>query len=323
MTLSGLIIVRNEEESISRAIDSLSICDEIVVIDTGSEDTTIVKALSSGATVYSCTWKDSFSEARNKGIGYCSGDIIITIDADEILSPLVSKAQVLNHFRDNSVGGLECTILNITSQKGIFTKHTYTRVFRNIKGIRYQGNIHEQIRPSIDELGLKVITDGLEIYHYGYSADNGRTHRNRKLLKKELDGNRDPFYLFHLAETEFADGNLIEAQNLYNEALSQSPNSSFEGLENSQSDQAKIRLGQIALSNGNYDTTIDTLQFNSQHNDLEGFRKYVLAAVFMSTNRIIEASKLYSEEIVYNSSYTDKALIDRVRAELSKIINSK
>lgn len=88
--ISGIIICRNEEENISKVLDSLIDLkiDEIVVIDTGSEDGTlkIIETYiyqNSNIRMYRYQWKDSFSEARNFGIRKAKNDWLFFVDADE------------------------------------------------------------------------------------------------------------------------------------------------------------------------------------------------------------------------------------------------
>jgi len=73
MKISGIVIVRNAEEIIADCLDSLSFCDEIVVVDSLSDDRTKDIAEKMGAKVYELKFKD-FSEARNFGLKKALGD---------------------------------------------------------------------------------------------------------------------------------------------------------------------------------------------------------------------------------------------------------
>ena len=73
-----------------KCLKSIKQVDEIVVVDTGSEDDTIKIAKEAGAKVYTeYKWADNFSEARNVSKGQCTGDWLLIIDADEILETTI------------------------------------------------------------------------------------------------------------------------------------------------------------------------------------------------------------------------------------------
>jgi glycosyltransferase involved in cell wall biosynthesis len=80
--ISGVIIAKNEQKMIVEALDCLSFCDEIIVIDSGSTDKTKEIAKEKGAKVYDIS-SNNFSEFRNLGLSKASCDWILYIDADE------------------------------------------------------------------------------------------------------------------------------------------------------------------------------------------------------------------------------------------------
>ncbi len=61
--------------------------DEMIVVDTGSTDRTKKIARAFGAKVYDFAWTDSFSDARNFSLSKASGEWILVLDADEVISP--------------------------------------------------------------------------------------------------------------------------------------------------------------------------------------------------------------------------------------------
>ena len=99
-TLGCYLIVKNEEDKISGCLRVLSrVCDEIVVVDTGSEDKTVEYA-SKFARVEHFTWIDDFSAARNYAKSLMTSDYVFSIDADEYLtSALVKKINLLKMVR--------------------------------------------------------------------------------------------------------------------------------------------------------------------------------------------------------------------------------
>lgn len=84
--LSVAIITKNEEANIARTLASVQFADEIVVLDSASTDRTVEIARSYNATVYDEPWK-GFAGSKNSAIAKCTGTWILSLDADEELSP--------------------------------------------------------------------------------------------------------------------------------------------------------------------------------------------------------------------------------------------
>ena len=81
--ISCFIIAKNEELSIERSIKSVkNICDEIIVVDSGSTDRTIEIARNLGAKVVFNEWPGYLAQ-KIYGESLCSHDWVLNIDADE------------------------------------------------------------------------------------------------------------------------------------------------------------------------------------------------------------------------------------------------
>ena len=90
ITLSAIVIAKNEEERIEKCLESLSFVDEILVIDNGSTDTTREKAQKQGALVL-VKETNNFSDLRNYGKEKAKGTWIVYIDADEVVPVELQK----------------------------------------------------------------------------------------------------------------------------------------------------------------------------------------------------------------------------------------
>ncbi|MFZ0821500.1 MAG: glycosyltransferase family 2 protein [Candidatus Acidiferrales bacterium] len=87
MRISVCIVTFNEEVNITRTLESVKgIADEIIVVDSHSTDQTVARAKSLGATVYDEDWK-GFAAQKNSAIAKASCDWILSLDADEEVSP--------------------------------------------------------------------------------------------------------------------------------------------------------------------------------------------------------------------------------------------
>jgi glycosyltransferase involved in cell wall biosynthesis len=85
VTLSVAIITKNEEANIRRTLESVRWAEEIVVVDSGSTDRTCEIAREMGAKVFVEEWK-GFAAQKNSAIEKCTGDWILSLDADEEVS---------------------------------------------------------------------------------------------------------------------------------------------------------------------------------------------------------------------------------------------
>ena len=104
------MIVKNEESNVRRALESVKpLVDEMIVVDTGSTDRTRDIARELGAKVYDFVWTDSFADARNFSLSKATGDWILILDADEVISPsdhealkkLIGKGPRIQGFKDS------------------------------------------------------------------------------------------------------------------------------------------------------------------------------------------------------------------------------
>lgn len=85
-SLTACVIARDEEQRLPACLQSLSFCDEVVVVDGGSSDRTREVALAAGARVVENPWP-GFAAQRNVALDHAHGDWVLEIDADERVSP--------------------------------------------------------------------------------------------------------------------------------------------------------------------------------------------------------------------------------------------
>lgn len=89
--LSVVVIVKNEEERIRRCLESIKWVDEIVVVDGISIDRTVDICKEYGANIIQHRFEGDFSIERNIGIDNASGDWILQMDADEVVTDEFKK----------------------------------------------------------------------------------------------------------------------------------------------------------------------------------------------------------------------------------------
>jgi glycosyltransferase involved in cell wall biosynthesis len=84
--LSVAIIVKNEERNLARTLASVRFADEIVIVDSNSTDRTVEIGRSFGARIFNREWP-GFAAQKNFAIQQCTGEWILSLDADEEVSP--------------------------------------------------------------------------------------------------------------------------------------------------------------------------------------------------------------------------------------------
>lgn len=219
--LSLCMIVKNEENDLPRCLDSVKdIVDEMIIVDTGSTDSTLDVIKSYDVKPYFFEWNDNFSDARNYSLDKATGDWILLMDADDELES-EDKQSVLDLIKDSDADAYFFeTICYVGENKGVNElKNLNVRLIRNNKDYRFTGAIHEQIASNIDKIkeNAKILTSPIRVYHYGYMDKNieekNKRERNIKILKKELES--DPKNTFLI----FSMGNEYYALNDYNKAL--------------------------------------------------------------------------------------------------------
>jgi glycosyltransferase involved in cell wall biosynthesis len=90
MTISSIIITYNEEKNIRDCLESLKWADEIIVVDSESQDKTTKIAEELGAKTYSQEWQ-GYGRQKNYALGKATGDWILSIDADERVTPELAR----------------------------------------------------------------------------------------------------------------------------------------------------------------------------------------------------------------------------------------
>ncbi len=91
MTLSVIIITKNEAAHIGDCIDSVSFADEIIVVDSGSTDSTREIAQDKGAKVTATADWPGFGQQKNRALGLATCTWVLSIDADERVTPELAQ----------------------------------------------------------------------------------------------------------------------------------------------------------------------------------------------------------------------------------------
>lgn len=147
--LSVTIITLNEAEHIEAALDSVAFADDVVVVDAGSEDDTVARARAKGARVSTRAWT-GFVDQKNHASGLAAHDWILSLDADERVTPdLAREIQQILHA-EPSHRGYRMPRVTFHFGRWIRTTDFYPdyqlRLYDRRHG-RWQGrHVHESVR---------------------------------------------------------------------------------------------------------------------------------------------------------------------------------
>jgi tetratricopeptide (TPR) repeat protein len=225
------MIVKDEAADLGRCLGSVAgLVAEAVLVDTGSTDRTKEVATQLGVRVFDFPWCDSFAAARNESLTHATGDWILWLDADELLDQenrqklarlftgLASSPAVAYLMKQRSAP---------TDRFGVATLTDHIRLFPNVPRLRWQYRVHEQIIPSLSQLGLEVRQADITIEHLGYcdpAVVQHKWERNRRLLQIDhAEHPDDPFILFNLGSACVTTGELRDAESYLRRSLQRSP----------------------------------------------------------------------------------------------------
>ena len=169
LPISAFIITLNEENNIRECLNSLSFCDEIIVIDSGSSDLTCKIATELGAKVIFNAF-NGYTDQKQFALDQCTNEWVLSLDADERISEKLADF-IINKFSSldegTEINGYEFKRLHYFM--GSFIRHSglypdyKLRFFRKSKGYIAGENIHEVVK--VEGQSQKI---PLNLIHYSW-----------------------------------------------------------------------------------------------------------------------------------------------------------
>ena len=211
LTLSLCMIVRDEEQMLPRCLAAAApAVDEIVIVDTGSNDRTIEIARSFGARVIEQEWTGSFSDARNVSFDAASSDWIVYLDADEVLeADDVDALRALTGQTWREAFYLVETSWIGQEGDGSSIVNNALRMFRNRPEYRFKDRLHEQILHTLPTyVPGRIECSPVRISHYGYLGSvrkaKEKSQRNLELLQRQAAETAPSAFLHFNLGSEYA-----------------------------------------------------------------------------------------------------------------------
>lgn len=152
-TLSVILITRNEEANLEACLASLEgIAQQIVVVDTNSSDRTLEIAKSHGAQVSQPADWPGFGPQKNRALDLATGDWVLSIDADERLTPAL-RSEILTAIHHSA--HVDCfAIPRLSWYCGRFIRHSgwhpdyVDRLFKRGTARFSDDLVHERLIPN-------------------------------------------------------------------------------------------------------------------------------------------------------------------------------
>lgn len=221
MTISLCMIVKNEEEVLGRCLDSVQgIADEIIIVDTGSEDDTVRIAHRYTDKVYYFEWIDDFSAARNYAFSKAASDYIMWLDADDVILEKHRPAfMALKETLEPDVDVVMAKYDLAFNESGEATFSNYReRILRRAAGFEWVGPVHEVIVPR----GKIIYAKEAAVSHM--KAKKPDPKRNLLIMEKHLEkgGALDARQTFYYARELMDNGMDEKAAQVFHEFLQRS-----------------------------------------------------------------------------------------------------
>jgi O-antigen biosynthesis protein len=250
--LSLCMIVKNEENFLEKCLLSVKdLVDEIIIVDTGSSDSTKEIAKKFTDKIYNFEWCDDFSAARNESLKHATKEWILVLDADEVISQedfdriklLITDSsavegffleqrnyiKTLNDLNGIKVQGMDIIASSqnemgfINSQNDSYKESLgvqgwfltpIVRLFKNLKSVSFSGVVHESVTPSLS----KIEKSSIPIHHFG-KMDKQTWQKKwvlyEKLAEKKVLENKDYYSYFELGRQYLASRKLDQAKQMF------------------------------------------------------------------------------------------------------------
>ncbi len=181
-TISLCMIVKDEEDVLGRCLDSIEdLADEIIIVDTGSQDRTKEIAQHYTDKVLDFPWIDDFAAARNFSFDHATQDYVLWLDADDVLpAPELAAFRELKANLDPATHVVMMKYATAFDAAGRPSFSYYReRLLQNHAGFRWVGPIHEVIAPAGN-----ILYSPITIHHRKLHPSD--PHRNLRIFEKML-----------------------------------------------------------------------------------------------------------------------------------------
>lgn len=185
ITLSVCMIVKDEELVLERCLRSVSkFADEIIVVDTGSTDSSMEIIRKYTTDLYQYSWRDDFADARNESYSHASCDYIMWMDADDDIEP--ADIEKLLELKETMTSDIDVVFLTYDTDHDDVSCGCVLlrdRIIRRDLNVRWTYPVHEGI-PIMDSFKI-LYREDIIIYHRKLRENEKR--RNIGIFEKAME----------------------------------------------------------------------------------------------------------------------------------------
>lgn len=155
MSLSAIIITKNEAANITTCIKALSFADEVIVVDAQSSDATVALAQAAGAKVFVRPWP-GYGAQKNFALQQATGDWVLFIDADEVVTPaLAQDIRTATTKADYNFYWLKIVTVFLNRPLSHLYGHN-PRLFKKSAGQWTSSQVHEQVQDLATHTNIRL-----------------------------------------------------------------------------------------------------------------------------------------------------------------------
>ncbi len=316
VTISVCMIVKNEEKYLQRCLESVKyFADEIIIVDTGSLDTTKDIARQFTDKIFDFQWVHDFSLARNFALSHAKMEWIFVIDADEFIAmnpkELLHKSKfgqdVLafsfiqrNYTNTTTIPSFklikedaEHIPLDVQQMFKGYSERPFIKLFKNVSFLRYKYFVHEQL-DGFSDVKKQVAFTSQVVHHLGFDAGLSEEKKRYYLSLCEKQAAlypKDEIVLFNLAmayaDNKQMDKAVVVLYTIY------SINRNFHNLVRVLSDFL-VKLGRIDESQQLLQRQIEYLVSQEERDNKElSYLYYLLGLLYFVQKKFSEAQQNY------------------------------
>lgn len=221
ITISLCMIVKNESKVLDRCLSTISdMVEEIIIVDTGSNDNTKEIASKYTDKIYDYEWNDDFAAARNFAFSKATMEYIYTADADEVIDEL-NRTKFIE-LKRAMLPEIEIVQMLYLTDMRYNTTENYNRdyrpkLYKRVRNFTWINPIHETVR-----LEPVVFDSDIEILHMPTSNHSNRDlGMFKKIIEKDgcLNSKLHMMYSREIYKCG-TDENLLEAKEYFENTLS-------------------------------------------------------------------------------------------------------